>query len=371
MIDRRLVVLAGSLAATLSATPLTAQPAFRCDCTSVVDTCSASVTPRGSYLDVTSDSQQCSRVDYFVDGQPFVSVVVGGEDKQDWLARTAQPKVIVQSCQVCRDTTSAAGSAPPATPAAQAPGAPVENDGAAKLQPLIAGEPQYPATARARRIEGHVDVEFTVTPEGTVEKPHVVASEPKGVFDAAALAAVARWRYAAEPGRAPQTLTERVDFKLPARDAASPGPAAATSMPRNQCVREDTVYNYGEMVDVDLINACGQPLLVFGCSEGTGKYAGRWVCNTSEQQGSVLVAQNDRRLGRTVSLPSTDGVRIYTYTDEFSVTRAPNSQYWWVACSEQDATCHSQARLWTRAVGGQPASVDPQSRSAIAVASSR
>jgi TonB family protein len=356
-----------SITAALGAGPLAAQQAFRCDCTSVVDTCTASVTPRGSFLDVKTDSQQCSRVDYFVDGQPFVSVVVGGEDRQNWLARTAEPKVLVQSCQVCRDATAAApqrGPAPNAAPASSA-------EGDAKLEPLIAGVPEYPAGARTRRVEGHVDVEFTVNPAGLVENPHVVAAEPKGTFDAAAVAAVARWRYPADPGRAPQTLTERVDFKLADRGGAAPAPVAAASTPRNQCVREDAVYNYGESVDVGLINACGQPLLVFGCAAGTGKYANRWVCNTSEQQGNVLVGQNDRRIGGRVSLPSPDGVRVYTYTDEFSVTRAPNSQYWWVACGEQDATCHSQARLWARAVGGQPATVDPQSRSPIAVASSR
>ena len=67
--------------------------------------------------------------------------------------------------------------------------------------------------------------------------------------------------------------------------------------PRNQCVRENAIYNYGESVDVGLINACSDPLMVFGCAEGTGRYAGRWICSDSEQQGNVLVTQTDRRLG--------------------------------------------------------------------------
>ena len=89
---------------------------LRCDCTSVVDTCSADVIARGSYLEIKTDKPQCARVDYFVDGQPFVSVVTDGEDRQDWLARTDSPKIMVQSCQVCRDTTAAAS--PVATAAA-------------------------------------------------------------------------------------------------------------------------------------------------------------------------------------------------------------------------------------------------------------
>ena len=62
---------------------------YRCDCTSVVDTCTANVATRGSFLEVKTDRPQCARVDYFVDGQPFVSVVVDGEDRQSWPARTA------------------------------------------------------------------------------------------------------------------------------------------------------------------------------------------------------------------------------------------------------------------------------------------
>jgi hypothetical protein len=135
-------------------------------------------------------------------------------------------------------------------------------------------------------------------------------------------------------------------------------------------VREDAVYNYGEMVDVGLINACSEPLVVFGCALGTGKNAGRWVCSDSEQRGDVLVPANDRRIGTQRTLGTATDVRTYTYRDTFSVTRAPNSQYWWVACVEGDAACRDDARQWTRAVTGQSANVDPADRSPIAVARS-
>ena len=81
-------------------------------------------------------------------------------------------------------------------------------------------------------------------------------------------------------------------------------------------------------------------------------------------------AGGDQRLGRRYTAGNAADFRTYTYRDSFSVTRAPNSQYWWVACAETDTTCRSDARLWTRAVSGQDASVDPQDRSPIAVASS-
>lgn len=364
--DARKILLAALPLAGGWAGPTLAQP-LRCDCTSVVDTCSAEVVARGSFLEIKTDKQQCARVDYFVDGQPFVSVVVEGEDRQDWLARTDNPKIMVQSCQVCRDNSNAALVRPPA-PAAT-PGATSEES--KELEPLITGVPEYPAAARQRRVEGYVEVEFTVNALGNVESPHVVSAQPSGVFDAAALASVARWRYPAAADRAPVMLKERVDFKLAA--AAPAGASAAvrdTLGPRNQCVREDAVYNYGEMVDVGLINACADPLLVFGCAQGTGRYAGRWLCSASEQQGNVLVTQTDRRLGSRFAAGTADGVRTYTYTDGFSMTRAPNSQYWWIACVETDTGCLADARQWVRSVGGQPASVDPQDRSRVEIARS-
>jgi TonB family protein len=342
---------------------------LRCDCTSVVDTCDADVTARGSYLEIKTDKQQCARVDYFVDGLPFVSVVVDGEDRQDWLARTSNPKILVQSCQVCRDNSATPTLRPRATPAQAQPPS-VEDADKNALVPLIAGTPQYPAAARQRRVEGYVDVEFGVNAQGNVESPKVVGSQPSGVFDAAALAAVARWRYPPAADRAPVTLKERVDFKLGALGAAAAQTAARAGAVRNQCVREDAVYNYGEMVDVGLINACADPLMVFGCAEGTGRYAGRWLCSDSEQQGNVLVTPSDRRLGSRFAAGTADGVRTFTYTDGFSVTRAPNSQYWWVACPESDSGCLAGARQWIRAVAGQPASVDPQDRSPVELARS-
>ena len=140
--------------------------------------------------------------------------------------------------------------------------------------------------------------------------------------------------------------------------------------PRNQCVREDAVYNYGEMVDVGLVNACTEPLMVFGCGQGTGRDRGVWVCSNSEQRGDILVPAGDQRLGRRYTAGNAADFRTYTYRDSYSVTRAPNSQIWWVACAESDTVCRSDARLWTRAVGGQDASIDPQARSTIAVVSS-
>ena len=61
--------------------------------------------------------------------------------------------------------------------------------------PLVRVDPDYPPQARQRRIEGYVDVVFTIGPAGTVQDARVVGSRPPAVFDEAALRAVRRWRY--------------------------------------------------------------------------------------------------------------------------------------------------------------------------------
>ena len=78
----------------------------------------------------------------------------------------------------------------------------------------------------------------------------------------------------------------------------------------------------------------------------------------------------DARLGRRFAAGDVTDFRTYTYTDSYSVTRLPNSRFWWVACAESDSACRSGARLWTRAVSGQDAGVNPETRSSIALASS-
>jgi TonB family protein len=362
----RTVALVTTLASVGATGALHAQ--YRCDCTSVVATCSAEVNARSTYLEIKTNQQTCVRVDYFVDGQPFVSLVVDGEDRQTWLPRTASPKIMVQSCQVCRDngasaTPQRAGTAQQPAPA-QTNG---ENGAAAVPQPLIESIPEYPPAAAARGATGFVEVEFTIAPSGAVEQPRIVAAEPSGLFEAAALAAVGRRRYAEDQASGSRVLRERIEFG-PQRGTVAPrAPLPPASGQRNRCVREDAVYNYGESVDVSFINACSEPLMVFACALGTGKSAGRWNCVDSEQRGDLLAPANDARLGTRRTLNGNRDLRTYTYRNSFSLTRAPNSAYWWVACVEVDSVCRDDARQWTRAVTGQPPNIDPAARSPIAV----
>ena len=63
------------------------------------------------------------------------------------------------------------------------------------VMPLVRPNPEYPASAISRQLEGWVQVQFSVTAVGSVRDAIVVASEPGTTFDEAALKAIARWRY--------------------------------------------------------------------------------------------------------------------------------------------------------------------------------
>ena len=86
------------------------------------------------------------------------------------------------------------------------------------LQLVSGSGAPYPAQARSDGIEGYVVVRYDVDETGRVTNLSVAESEPPGVFDEAALKAVAAWRYNApisdgQP-RPVRGVRSRVDFQL-------------------------------------------------------------------------------------------------------------------------------------------------------------
>ena len=86
-----------------------------------------------------------------------------------------------------------------------------------KLRRTFFIAPSYPERARERGTEGWVDLEFTVTKDGTTRDAVVRAAEPAETFDRAATDAVRRWRY--EPrvvngAVVEQRVETRLRFKL-------------------------------------------------------------------------------------------------------------------------------------------------------------
>lgn len=55
--------------------------------------------------------------------------------------------------------------------------------------------PAYPEQAKAAGVQGWVKVGYDIGADGAVENLVLLASQPPGVFDHAALKAVAQWRY--------------------------------------------------------------------------------------------------------------------------------------------------------------------------------
>lgn len=377
-------ILRTSLVA-LSFTCTSAQAEWRCDCTTILDTCSAAVTVEDNSISIESDHLQCARVDYLVDGLPFVALVVDGRERQSWLSRNDNPRVLMQSCQVCLDNavarTTSSGAAPVERPGALSPDT--------ELAWLLSVDPQYPSAAVASGLEGFVEVRYTVTALGRVEQATVTAAEPPGVFEQAALSAISRWRYAADEGRAAVALSHRFEFKredatrvaavpsggtaehaidaLIARSAAhsdggdaEPAPTEPSFPVRNHCIREQLTYDFGELVEASLMNTCDEPLLVYSCAEGVGRYQHHWVCQSSEIARSILVRPGDRLAGNTAMVVVPEGIRTYKYAEDFFLARARHSEYWWLACGVNDDDCRGSGRMWARSMNGKQASVDPQ-----------
>jgi len=61
--------------------------------------------------------------------------------------------------------------------------------------PQVRIEPDYPQQAKARGIEGWVRFRFTVATDGSVKDIVIIDAEPRRVFDAATIRAVANWKY--------------------------------------------------------------------------------------------------------------------------------------------------------------------------------
>jgi protein TonB len=73
--------------------------------------------------------------------------------------------------------------------------------------PLVRVEPQYPPQARQRKLEGWVQVRFTISTAGSV-KDAIAVKSSHSLFERSAVQAVSRWKYqpqlrAGKPAEAP------------------------------------------------------------------------------------------------------------------------------------------------------------------------
>ncbi len=113
-------------------------------------------------------------------------------------AQAAQRAAAVAQAE--RDAAAAAAAAQKATEAAAQATAITTAATAAALPPVPLKRiktvaPAYPTAASNRGVTGWVEVSFTVAPTGAVENVRATNSEPKEVFDWAAVQAVEQWRF--------------------------------------------------------------------------------------------------------------------------------------------------------------------------------
>ena len=83
--------------------------------------------------------------------------------------------------------------------------------------PIVTIAPNYPRKAAIAKIEGWVEMEFTITEIGTVVNPKVINSKPSRVFNREALRAILKYKFKPKivGGQAvTQVATQRIDFKL-------------------------------------------------------------------------------------------------------------------------------------------------------------
>ena len=86
------------------------------------------------------------------------------------------------------------------------------------LQLLSSNDPIFPPLAKSEGVQGYVVLEYAVSVQGVVLSARVVESQPEGVFDEAALIALASWVY--KPmildgvAQAAKKVRSRMDFRL-------------------------------------------------------------------------------------------------------------------------------------------------------------
>lgn len=103
-------------------------------------------------------------------------------------------------------------------PAAETPPKHVE-----RLVPVFRPVPEYPRRAVRDGVNGFVEFQVTVNPDGTVRDLRVIQAEPPGMFEAAASKAMLKWKFKPKlvDGKAVESAgTQRVEFYL----AGSPRP---------------------------------------------------------------------------------------------------------------------------------------------------
>lgn len=87
-----------------------------------------------------------------------------------------------------------------------------------EVVPIVRVSPTYPAEALNNKQEGWVKIKFDITPQGTVDDPYIIESQPPKVFDRAAIEAILKFKFKPriiENKAVTATVTQIIEFALP------------------------------------------------------------------------------------------------------------------------------------------------------------
>jgi len=86
--------------------------AFRCQCDykNWIKQCDASIELGSKLFEMRSNTNQCSRVDWRLDGNPHMTIVTDGVEVDSWFSQSNNPQAVIESCNVCTDSDYPADS---------------------------------------------------------------------------------------------------------------------------------------------------------------------------------------------------------------------------------------------------------------------
>jgi len=87
-------------------------PLSRCQCEydKWVGTCGATIMNENGFAKITSHTNQCSRVDWYIDGNPQMTIVTNGLSTEPLLNVKPGSKLVIQACNVCTDAMIPGGT---------------------------------------------------------------------------------------------------------------------------------------------------------------------------------------------------------------------------------------------------------------------
>jgi protein TonB len=103
------------------------------------------------------------------------------------------------------------------------------------LLPLQRIPPQYPRDAARSGVTGWVQLEVLVNADGSVRSAKVLDAKPRGVFEAAAVQAVMRWKFKPKikDGKpVEQKGSQKIEFNLNQKAASTLAPEFGTERPQ-------------------------------------------------------------------------------------------------------------------------------------------